>query len=266
MTQEFEVAQVVALSMKSVMAPFLVRIATLEALVKTLDAQLKVPGTVGPVGPVGPTGEKGMPGAHGERGEKGADGGPGLTGPEGQRGERGPEGQPGPQGVPGRDGRDGEGKIGPSGEKGADGTPGMPGPRGDVGLAGKDGSDGLGIDDLQVTYDGARTFIFRWSKGTRVVEKSFAVPAVLYRGIFDATRTYEPGDQVTCAGSTWIAKAVTTQRPDEDGDGARAWTLCSKRGPEGKRGLQGKDGTPGKDGRPGRDLTNLGPDGSKWGA
>lgn len=150
----------------------------------------------------------------------------------------GPAGKPGPPGAPGHDGQDGR--------------------------DGKDGKDGVGFDDLQMLYDGGRTFTFRWSKGSRVVEKSFAVPAVLYQGVFDATRTYEQGDQVTCAGSTWISKATTSQRPDDDGPGARDWTLCSKRGPVGPRGPKGDPGTTGKDGAAGRDLTQMDPTGRKW--
>jgi len=144
------------------------------------------------------------------------------------------------------------------------GRDGERGPSGEPGRPGKDGVDGVGFDDLQMVYDGARTFTFRWSKGARVVEKSFAVPAVLYRGVWDAERTYEAGDQVTCQGSTWIAKETTTQRPDDDGPGARAWTLCSKRGAVGPRGPEGKPGVAGKDGAPGRDLTAMDATGRKW--
>jgi hypothetical protein len=150
---------------------------------------------------------------------------------------------------------------------GQDGKPGPPGKNGRDGQDGKDGAngkDGLGFDDLQLEYDGERSFTFRWVKGTRVVEKSFAVPVVLYRDVFDAGRTYEPADMVTCAGSTWIAKRKTTQRPDEDGPGARDWTLCAKRGPAGKPGPAGLKGQDGKDGAPGRDLTQIGSDGRKW--
>ena len=58
--------------------------------------------------------------------------------------------------------------------------------------------------------------------------------AVDYKGVFDSTTVYQPGNAVTCAGSIWIAKNVTMLRPDEQGDGARDWTLAVKRGRDGR--------------------------------
>jgi integrin beta 3 len=144
------------------------------------------------------------------------------------------------------------------------GRDGERGPAGEPGRPGKDGADGVGFDDLQFSYDGERTITFRFTKGARVVDKTFTMPMLIYRGVYDAERTYESGDQVTCAGSTWVAKARTTQRPDDDGPGARDWTLCSKRGPVGQRGPKGDPGTTGKDGASGRDLTQMDTTGRKW--
>jgi hypothetical protein len=61
-----------------------------------------------------------------------------------------------------------------------------------------------------------------------------------YRGIYDGAHTYEPGDLVTWAGSTWHCQAATTSKPGEYA-GAQAWILCVKKG---------RDGRDGKDGRP----------------
>jgi len=55
MTHEFEVAQVVALSMKSAMAPFLKRISELETLIKEIEAR-----------PPARDGEPGLPGMNGK--------------------------------------------------------------------------------------------------------------------------------------------------------------------------------------------------------
>ena len=111
------------------------------------------------------------------------------------------------------------------------------------------------LEDLRVEWVGDRILRFCRADGTVLSDRT--VPLVIYRGVWDAARTYEAGDQVTCQGSTWIAKETTTQRPDDDGPGARAWTLCSKRGAVGPRGPEGKPGVAGKDGaartRPHRD-------------
>ena len=106
--------------------------------------------------------------------------------------------------------------------------------------------------------------VLRFCRPDGTVLSQRTMPIVLYRGIWDAARTYEEGDQVTCQGSTWIAKETTTQRPDDDGPGARAWTLCSKRGAIGPRGPEGKPGVAGKDGAPGKDLTQMDSTGRKW--
>ena len=249
MTLEMKVAQVVAFAVREATAPLLARIAALEARPLPRD---------------GRDGEKGLdgtPGANGRDGEKGE---------KGDKGDRGPEGQPGPQGVPGRDGRDGIGLPGPAGEKGGDGAPGAPGPvgpRGDQGLTGKDGAPGKDgrdgtLEDLDILWVNDRTIRFARKDG--IILRDRTIPLVIYRGIWDANRTYEEGDQVTCQGSTWIAKQTTTQRPDDDGPGAREWTLCSKRGAVGPRGPEGKPGVAGKDGAPGRDLTQMDHTGKKW--
>ena len=165
------------------------------------------------------------------------------------RGADGGPGPPGPPGPPGRDGRDG--LAGASGPAGLDGAPGV------------DGRDGT-LEELAIARVDDRTVQLTFRDGSPVTGGRIRLPAVVYRGIWDAGRTYEDGDAVTCAGSVWIAKGATTQRPDTDGDGAREWVLSAKRGADGKRGERGPVGAPGAPGRDGRDLTALGSDGAKW--
>jgi hypothetical protein len=59
-------------------------------------------------------------------------------------------------------------------------------------------------------------------------------PELRYCGVYESDRAYGAGNAVTCNGSVWIAKTATCQRPDEDGPGARDWTLAVKRGKDGK--------------------------------
>jgi collagen type III alpha len=179
----------------------------------------------------------------------------------------GQDGAAGAPGAPGRDGRDGQpGRDGAPGAPGEKGLDGRDGKDGRDGVDGKDGADGFGFDDLDMTFDGQRTFTLRFVKGDRVKEFSFTPAIPLYAGVFDETKAYEPGDSVTYAGSTWIAREQTTGvKPDEHvADGKRAWTLSVKRGRDGKDGRHGEKGDPGPEGRPGRDLTQLGPDGRRW--
>lgn len=68
-----------------------------------------------------------------------------------------------------------------------------------------------------------------------------ARPQLRYLGVFaDDGRTYVPGDCVTFGGSMWIARETTSARPDESPAGARVWTLCVKRGREGRPRKDGK--------------------------
>jgi len=136
--------------------------------------------------------------------------------------------------------------------QGPKGDPGVQGPKGDPGL------DGLGVDDLEMEYDGFRTFVFRWSAGERKVERSFSVPTMIDRGVW-SEGTYEAGDVVSYGGSMFVAKLTTDKKPETDD-----WRMCVKRGRDGRNGKDGKDGPAGPQGPRGHDLTQLGPDGRKW--
>jgi hypothetical protein len=113
-------------------------------------------------------------------------------------GPPGPEGPAGPEGTPGKDGLDGK-----------DGTPGV---------------DGLGFDTLELIVDDARKGCFlRVGSGERV--KEFRLPLPLDLGPYQAGASYETGNLVTFAGSWWIARRPTTEKP---GQGATAWRLTAK--------------------------------------
>ena len=92
--------------------------------------------------------------------------------------------------------------------------PSVPGPQGEPGQPGKDGADGTA--------------------------------GLSFEGVYQDGKSYDLGNLVTWAGSSWHCNEATTTKP---GDGSRAWTLMVK------RGRDGKDGASGVDGKPGRDLT-----------
>ena len=97
----------------------------------------------------------------------------------------------------------------------------VPGPPGPI------GAPGLGFDDVTVEHDGERRITIAFRRGDERKETAIVVPAMLYRGVFDAGKQYERGDCVTFDGAIWHANAATTARP---GDGSQVWTLAVKRG------------------------------------
>ena len=86
-----------------------------------------------------------------------------------------------------------------------------------------------GVAGVDIQQDGARCFTVTLTRsgGERNV-KSFALPVMLYRGVFAEGTEYQPGDTVTWGGSLWHCSAVTTDRPGESG--ATGWTLAVKKG------------------------------------
>lgn len=141
-----------------------------------------------------------------------------------------------------REGRDGvDGLNGKDGTHGRDGLPGVQGPKGADGTNGrdgqhgKDGMDGLGFDDMTVEHDGERGFTFKFVRaGQTKTFGSFTVPAMIYRGVFDGSKTYQKGDVVTWGGSGWHAEAETSAKPGEPSTASRAWKLMVKKGADGK--------------------------------
>ena len=237
----------------------------------------------------GKDGVDGRDGLDGQPGADGKDGVDGVAGREGADGVNGKDGAPGSDGVNGKDGADGlngrDGADGKDGEKGLDGKDGVglagavidrsgalvftlsvgsqrelgqvigkdgaPGSDGNDGEAGKDGVDGLGFEDMDLTFDGERKLIATFTRGevSKAVEIEF--PVTIHRGVYKADATYARGDCVTWAGSSWIAQRDTN--PGEKPEASDAWLLSVKRGRDGKDGAPGLKGEPGVKGDPGRD-------------
>lgn len=226
---------------KSALKPLQERLDLLEkrSLIQPKDGTDGKDGESGPQGPQGERGESGAVGPAGPAGDAGA------AGPEGPQGPPGPSGEKGIDGTPGRDGRDG-----------MPGVPGSPGEKGLDGLNGRDGidgKDGLGFDDITVEHDGERTITVKFTQGDRVKAFPFKLPVTLYRGLYDAGKAYETGDEVTWGGSMWIARQETSGiAPDENSPaGKKAWALATMRGRQGKQGTKGDAGDRGPRGEMG---------------
>lgn len=217
-----------------------------------LDGATGADGAVGPQGPAGALGEPGQKGDTGEQGPAGASGADGVAGAQGPAGRDGKDGEKGDAGEPGVRGE--QGPPGPQGEKGLDGlngrdgqpgAPGATGTKGVDGLDGKDGKDGLGFDDIQVEFDGERSFTLKFMRGDQVKTfGAFRIPAQIYRGVHNEKRSYEAGDTVTWGGAMFHALKDTTDKPGVDTKASReSWVMCVRRGAEGKMGPQGPAAT-----------------------
>ena len=232
-------------------------------------------GMAGADGKDGERGERGLPGERGEAGERGERGEAGVPGEKGERGlagergergeagERGLIGERGDKGADGRDGRDAK-----DGRDGKDGEPGRDALQIDVieaeegkayargtfatyrgGLVRVDGNHDIqtivrGIDSLNIIQaEDLRSFTVQCTlTDGQKVEKQFATPTLLYRGIYRTGETYVRGDCVTQAGSTWHCNAESTQVAPSTPN-SKDWQLMVKRGADGKD-LRPKDDTP----------------------
>lgn len=130
---------------------------------------------------------------------------------------------------------------------GQDGEPGPPGAKG------TDGKDGLGFEDLDGVYDECGRLSLRIMRGD--VVKTFRVPGMVDRGVYNAGDSYLKGDGVTLGGSFWIAQSDTNARPGTP-DGAKSWRLAVKVGRDGKEGKSGPSGPAGPRGEKGTDGRN----------
>lgn len=230
------------------------------------------PGPQGEAGPAGEPGPPGAQGPQGERGEPGPAGDPGPAGEPGQAGPVGPAGPAGPQGEAGPTGERGaDGQDGAPGPQGLPGVDGKAGPAGPPGLdaaalvvhpldqarsyapgswashAGglwratsqTQGMQGwecvvAGLADVQIEADeDMRTIRMAVTSSAGVItERSFALPTMIYRGIYTAGQQYVRGDVVTWGGSSWTCREDTTDKPGD----SPAWQLAVKRGRDGRDG------------------------------
>jgi hypothetical protein len=127
------------------------------------------------------------------------------------------------------------------------------------GAPGKDGRDGFSLEDFEVVQLDDRTIKMYFAKGDLKTERSFTFPVLIDRGVW-RQGDYLKGDVVTFGGSMFIAQCDTSLKPE-----SKDWRLAVKRGLNGSDGKEGPQGKQGPAGRDGRDLTQLGPDGRKWG-
>lgn len=103
------------------------------------------------------------------------------------------------------------------------------------GEPGKPGQNGFNLEDFDASVmDDGRTVLLSFTGKEMDYKIELGFPVMLYRGVFKDGQPYERGDTVTWAGSLWHCDAEkTSQKP---GDGSSDWTLCAKKGRDGKNG------------------------------
>lgn len=91
-----------------------------------------------------------------------------------------------------------------------------------------------GMHSVQREQIDARTYrhVTELSSG-KTLDETFTVPTVIYRGVYKHGESYAEGDMVTWGGSLWHCDQVTDEKP---GTAAKCWTLCAKKGRDGRNG------------------------------
>ena len=90
-----------------------------------------------------------------------------------------------------------------------------------------------GLNDIDVNVSDDRHFTVKLSKSNgETEERSFDIPVMIYRDVYQAGQKYYPGDCVTFAGSIWHCFTETEDRPNDVG--SKGWRLAVKRGRDGR--------------------------------
>lgn len=158
-----------------------------------------------------------------EKGEPGGDGPPGEKGP------------PGDLGAPGKDGAgladaliDKDGALVLTLSDGRTKTLGRV-----VGSDGSPGADGktFSLADFDVVPIDERTIELQFTHGEEKHTFELEFPVPIYRNVFKEGESYQRGDMVTWAGSTWHCDEPKGLKPGAPDSG---WTLAVKAGRPGK--------------------------------
>ena len=162
-----------------------------------------------------------------------------------QFGKDGRDGKDGAPGKNGADGQDGASAYDIAVKYGFKGTQlefakaqfGKDGKDGQNGKDGRDGKDGVGFDDLKVEFDGERTVSLKFVAEGNIKSYDFAIPAMIYKGVYKDGQEYQIGDTVTDNGSLWTCLKPTKERPISAEKGY--WQLAVKHGRQGEKGAPG---------------------------
>ena len=151
--------------------------------------------------------------------------------------------------APGKDGRDGNDGVGLAGAlldnhghlvvtltdgsvKTLGVVVGRDGNDGNDGRDGERGAAGLSLTEFDSDIrDGGRTLVLSFEDGETKHTAEHQLDTMIYRGAYKVGQTYQPGDTVSFGGQLFHCNAETLAKPE---DGVTDWTLCSRRGRDGK--------------------------------
>lgn len=165
----------------------------------------------------------------------------------------GNDGAPGKDGAPGEKGADGAGiadlLTDRDGALVATFTDGrmknlgvIIGKDGQDGLDGKDGSDGVGLDSFEMEYlEESHEIRIKAACAGRVKEVRYPAGGIQGKGYWRDGTKAAPNEAWTHDGCLWIAKAITTAKPEAS---SPDWFLAARKGRDGERGAKGQDGSP----------------------
>ena len=151
------------------------------------------------------------------------------------------DGAPGEKGEPGRDGVglagaliDRDGNLVVTLANGEAKNLGQVG--GKDGAPGKDGTDGIGVESLEVSFDG-ENIVHEYKSATRTVTQKFPIQVMKHIGFWREGMSAKSGNTATDNGSLWLCLKDTAERPSYNSEN---WILAARAGRNGQDKTEAK--------------------------
>lgn len=105
------------------------------------------------------------------------------------------------------------------------------------GSPGKDGADGLGFDDLTVSFDGD-AIVHEYKRGEKALTQRFPINVMKHIGFWQQGMQAKSGNVTTHNGCSWVCLKDTSEKPCYE---SKDWILSARKG---RDGLDAKDAKP----------------------
>lgn len=105
---------------------------------------------------------------------------------------------------------------------------------------GKDGTDGVGFDDLSVSFDG-ESIVHEYKRGEKSIVQTFPLNVMKHIGFWREGMEAKSGNTTTHAGSLWVCLNDTSERPNYQ---AKDWILAARAGRDGQDKTDAKPSEP----------------------
>lgn len=107
-------------------------------------------------------------------------------------------------------------------------------------IKGEDGKDGLGFDDLTVSFDGD-AIVHEYKRGDQCKSVRFPLNVMRHIGFWREGMAAKSGNTVTNSGSLWLALRDTDETPSYN---AKDWILAARAGRDGQDKTDAKPSQP----------------------